>query len=90
MSIVVYDSQTRSMLQTDQQFPGLDGNKPGVQQNADGSFDVYFAPEPPAGKQNNWLQTVPGKGYNIIFRLYGPLQSWFDQTWRPSDPELVS
>jgi len=88
-SFTLYDNQTRSMLQTDQQFPGIDGNHPGVQQNEDGSFDVYFAPEPPTGKENNWLQTVPGKGYNIIFRLYGPLQSWFDQTWRPGDPELA-
>ena len=88
-SFTLYDNQTRSMLQTDQQFPGLDGNQPGIQQNEDGSFDVYFGPEPPAGQDSNWLQTVPGKGYNIIFRLYGPLQSWFDQTWRPGDPEPV-
>ena len=24
-----------------------------------------------------------------LFRLYGPLQPWFDKTWRPGDPELV-
>jgi len=88
-SFTLYDNQTRSMLQTDQQFPGIDGNQEGLQQNEDGSFDVYFGPEPPTDKESNWLQTVPGKGYNIIFRLYGPLQSWFDQTWRPSDPKLV-
>lgn len=88
-SFTLYDNQTRSMLQTDQQFPGIEGNQAGVQQNEDGSFDVYFGPEAPAGQENNWLQTVPGKGYNIIFRLYGPLQSWFDQTWRPSEIELV-
>jgi len=88
-SFTLYDNQTRSMLQTDQQFPGIDGNQPGLQQNEDGSFDVFIGPEPPAGKENNWLQTVPGKGYNIIFRLYGPLQSWFDQSWRLGDPELI-
>jgi len=88
-SFTLYDNQTRSMLQTDQQFPGIDGNQPGIQQNEDGSFDVYFGPEPLAGQESNWLQTVPGTGYNIIFRLYGPLQSWFDQTWRPGDPEPV-
>jgi len=88
-SFTLYDNQTRSMLQTDQQFPGIDGNQPGLQQNEDGSFDVFIGPEPPAGKENNWLQTVPGKSWNVIFRLYGPLQPWFDQTWRPGDPELV-
>jgi len=88
-SFTLYDNQTRAMLQTDQQFPGLDGNKKGLKQNADGSFDVYFGPQPPAGKEANWIQTVPGKGWNMLFRLYGPLKPWFDKTWRPSDPEVV-
>ena len=59
------------------------------QQAADGSYDVYFGPEAPAGKESNWIQTVPGKGWNMLFRLYGPLDPWFDKTWRPGDPELV-
>ena len=59
------------------------------QQNADGSYDVYFSPEAPAGKEGNWIQTVPGKGWNMLFRLYGPLDPWFDKTWRPGDPEVV-
>ena len=88
-SFTLYDNQTRAMLQTDQQFPGLDGNKKGLQKNADGSFDVYFGPEAPAGKEANWIQTIPGRGWNMLFRLYGPLQPWFDKTWRPSDPEVV-
>ncbi len=88
-SFTLYDNQTRAMLQTDQQFPGVASVDKGVQQNADGSFDVYFGPKVPAGKENNWIQTVPGKGWNMLFRLYGPLDPWFDKTWRPGDPELV-
>ncbi|WP_220480985.1 DUF1254 domain-containing protein [Marilutibacter penaei] len=88
-SFTVYDNQTRSMLQTDQQFPGLDSHKEGLAQNADGSFDIYFGPEAPAGKEANWIQTVPGKGFNALFRLYGPLQPWYDKTWRPGDFERV-
>lgn len=88
-SFTLYDNQTRSMLQTDQRFPGLDNNKKGLKKNADGSYDVYFGPKPPAGQDANWIQTVPGKGWNMLFRLYGPLKHWFDKTWRPSDPELV-
>ena len=88
-SFTLYDNQTRAMLQTDQQFPGLDNNKKGLQQNKDGSYDIYFGPKAPAGKEANWLQTVPGKGWNTIFRLYGPLEAWFDKTWKPGDPELV-
>ena len=50
--------------------------------NADGSVDLYFGPEPPVGKEANWVKTVPGKGWFGIFRLYGPEQEWFDRTWR--------
>jgi len=87
-SFTLYDNQTRSMLQTDQRFPGID-SLGDVQANADGSFDIYFGPQAPAGKESNWRQTVPGKSYNIIFRLYGPLESFYDQTWKPGDPEFV-
>ena len=24
----------------------------------------------------------PGKGWSVLFRLYGPLEPWFDKTWR--------
>jgi len=88
-SFTLYDNQTRAMLQTDQQFPGRASVDKEVVQNADGSYDMYFGPKPPAGKEGNWIQSVPGKGWNMLFRLYGPLQSWFDKTWRPGDPELV-
>ena len=40
-------------------------------------------------KEAIWLQTVPGKGWNTILRLYGPLEPWFDRTWMPGDPVLV-
>ena len=46
-------------------------------------------PEAPKGKESNWVQTVPGKGWNTILRLYGPLEPWFDKTWRPGEIELV-
>ena len=88
-SFTLYDNQTRSMLQTDAQFPGIGSNDKNVVQNEDGSYDVYFGPKPLKGKESNWVQTVPGKGWNTIFRLYGPLESWFDQTWRPGEIELL-
>jgi hypothetical protein len=49
--------------------------------------DVYFGPKPPPGKESNWVQTWPGKGWNVILRLYGPLQPWFEKTWRPGEIE---
>ena len=88
-SFTVYDSQTRSMLATDQPLPVVDSitNDPVV--NGDGSTDVYFAAKPPKGKEQNWVQTDPKKSFFIILRMYGPLEPWFDQTWRPSDVELM-
>jgi hypothetical protein len=88
-SFVVYDNQTRSMLQTDQQFPSVGNQKPGVVVNPDTSVDVWFGPTAPTGHEANWVQTVPGKGWNVILRLYGPLQPWFDKTWKPGEFEEV-
>jgi hypothetical protein len=54
-------------------------------QNADGSFDLYFGLTAPAGKEKNWMHTVPGKSYFVLLQLYSPMQSFFDQTWKPDD-----
>ena len=34
-------------------------------------------------------QTVPGKGWFVLIRLYGPLETWFDRSWKPGEFELV-
>lgn len=85
----VYDPQTRSMLQTDQPAPSLDSIQRDPEVNADGTIDVYFAPEAPEGKEANWIQTIPGKGWFTALRMYGPLEPWFDQSWKPGDIELL-
>ena len=54
------------------------------------SVDVYFGPKAPPGKEANWVQTWPGKGWSIILRLYGPEQAFFDKTWKPGEFEEVS
>ncbi len=88
-SLVVYDNQTRSMLQTDQQFPSIGSQKKGMVINPDRSVDVWFGPTAPAGHEPNWVQTVPGKGWSVLLRIYGPLQPWFDKTWKPGEIEWV-
>jgi len=55
----------------------------------DGSVDLYFGAEVPEGKEANWIQTVPGKGWLACLRLYGLLESWFDKTWRPGEIESI-
>jgi hypothetical protein len=77
------------MLQTDQQFPGASSQKQDIVINPDSSVDIWFGPESPPGKEANWIQTIPGKGWLTLLRLYGPLEPWFDKTWRPGEIELV-
>ena len=88
-SIIPYDTQTRSVLQTDQRDVALSSESGKVKANADGSVDIYFGPAAPPGKESNWVQTVPGKGWFTILRLYGALEPWFDKSWRPGEIELV-
>jgi hypothetical protein len=88
-AVTMYDTQTRSQLQTGQRFPTVGSQSKGIEKNADGSFDIYFGPKPPAGKEGNWLETVPGKSWFTILRMYGPLEAWIDKAWRPSEIERV-
>jgi len=88
-SVVVYDPQTRSELQTDQPYPSKNNKRDDLDVNNDGSVDLYFGPVAPKGKQKNWVQTVPGKGWFVLLRLYGPLEHWFDKTWQPGEFELI-
>jgi hypothetical protein len=76
------------MLQTDQKAPSVSSQNNGIKTNADGSVDGWFGPKAPAGFENNWVQTIPGKGWFMILRLYGPLEPWFNKTWRPGEIEL--
>ncbi|PSH65696.1 hypothetical protein CU102_19590 [Phyllobacterium brassicacearum] len=88
-SFTVYDNQTRSMLETDQKLAGIDSSQPGIKKNEDGSVTVWFSPEAPSGQEGNWVQTMPGKGWNSLLRLYAPLEPWFDKSWKPGDFERV-
>jgi hypothetical protein len=89
-SFMVYDNHTRSILETDQLTGGLDSNSEVLELNPDGSATVCFAPKAPEGKQGNWIQTIPGKGYNVLLSLYGPEQAWFEKTWMAGDFEPVN
>ena len=88
-SLIPYDTQTRSVLQTDQRDAGLSSETGTVAANADDSVDIYFAPTRPPGREN-WIQTVPGKSWFVYFRLYSPLEPWFDKSWRPGDIEELA
>jgi hypothetical protein len=61
-----------------------------LQKNADGSVDIYIGPEPPAGKESNWLYTPAGQKWFPWFRVYGPEQAILDKSWRLPDIERVN
>ncbi|HEY5858061.1 MAG TPA: DUF1254 domain-containing protein [Aldersonia sp.] len=88
-SVTLYDNQTRSMLHTPQRFPRAGSQSyptPAAAADADGSTTVHLGPDRPDGvAAGNWIQTDPGKGFFVILRLYSPLASFFDKTWRPSE-----
>ncbi|NNE17464.1 MAG: DUF1254 domain-containing protein, partial [Myxococcales bacterium] len=90
-SITLYDNQTRSMLQSDQRIPSVILGQRNLRRNEDESITLWFGPKEPRDRKMraNWVQTIPGKGWNAVFRLYGPQEEWFDQTWRLADMELV-
>jgi len=93
-SLTLYDNQTRSMLQTPQKYPRAGSQSypsPAAETAEDGSTIVYFGPEQPEGvSRGNWIQTDPNKGWFTILRLYSPLPSFFDKSWRPSEIELAN
>ena len=92
-SFTLYDNQTRSMLDTPQRYPRAGSQtypSPAAVADADGSTTIYFGPTQPEGvKRGNWIQTVPGKGWFTLLRLYSPLESFFTKEWRLSEIELV-
>jgi hypothetical protein len=92
-SFTMYDNQTRSMLDTPQRYPRAGSQSypsPAAEPNAEGSTTIYFGPKQPEGvKRGNWIQTMPGKGWFAILRLYSPLEPFFTKQWRPSEIELV-
>jgi hypothetical protein len=92
-SLTLYDNQTRSMLQTPQRFPRAGSQSyptPAAVAQPDGSTVVYIGPkQPPNVPPGNWIQSVPGKSWFVILRLYSPLESYFDKSWRLSEIEEV-
>jgi hypothetical protein len=85
-SLTLYEAENASGLANGQPFPSL-GSRDQPAPNADGSTDVYLGPKAPAGKERNWMATVPSKGYFTVLRLYSPTEAAIDKSWKPGDIE---
>ena len=86
-SFSVYDVETRSLIDTGKRSDV--SSRMDLAVNDDGSVDLYFGPEAPAGLENNWVKTTPGRGWFTYFRLYGPAQEFFDRAWKLNDIERL-
>jgi hypothetical protein len=88
-SVTVYDPDTRSEIVTDQAKAALRSLFEVKDKAAESSVDLYFGPNVPAAKEGQWIKTIPGKGWFVYLRLYGPEDPAFDGSWKPGDFEKV-
>jgi len=87
-SATVYDRATHAPIRN-ARWPSRSSQTPGLQKNADGSVDVYFGPNPPPGKESNWVPSSADGGFEVLFRFYGPEKPLFEKTWRLPDIKKV-
>jgi hypothetical protein len=85
-SMTLYDVDTRCIIKNEQQIADR-SSRMDLLENADGSIDLYFGPDAPAGKEQNWIPTVAGKAWFPYFRLYSPKQEFLDKSWVLPDIE---
>lgn len=83
-SVTAYDADTFNFIDTDQKRPSLSSLKD-LARNADGSIDLYFSQHEPGDNSGNWIKTVPGKGFLLLLRMFGPTQNFYDATWTLGD-----
>jgi hypothetical protein len=88
-SATAYDRATHALIR-DMARSGRSSQSPDLKKNADGSVDIYFGPNAPAGKESNWVPTKPGGKFEVLFRFYRPEKPVFDKTWKLPDIERVA
>jgi len=86
-SVTVYDAQTRSQVQTNQDKAALRSLSELRELGSSGSAELYFGPTAPAGQEARWIKTTAGRGWFAYIRIYGPEAAAFDGSWKPGDFE---
>jgi hypothetical protein len=67
----------------------LDSKTPDLKYNQDGSIDLSIGPRAPEGYESNHMKTASDDGWFVYFRLYAPLQPFFDKTLKLPDFEVI-
>jgi hypothetical protein len=87
-SVCVYDANTRSILDTGRPKSAINSYAE-LPVNEDGSVDLYFGPTPPSSGETGWIKTKPDEGFFMYFRFYGPLEPFYDKSWKLNDVAKV-
>ena len=88
-SNTVYDVDTRSIIATAQDKGSISSINDAPRPGADGSIELLFGPDPPPEGTQNWVRTIPGKGWFAYFRIFGPDPGAFDGSWKLGDIEAI-
>jgi hypothetical protein len=81
-SVVLYDYDTRAMIENRQGKTEVNSRQPLVK-SRDGSVRLVFSPTTPASVPDvNWIQTNSKKSFFAYFRRYSPTKAFFDRSWK--------
>jgi len=85
-AVTIYNVTDGTMPETPQLLPSKNSLNESIAKNQNGSIDLYFGPaKPESVADTNWIQTVKGRDFMAVIRLYGADIEFFDQTWKPDD-----
>jgi hypothetical protein len=91
-ALTLYSENTRRPYDNggaDIRSANLDSRLPDLVKNPDGSIDLYVGATAPEGFEKNSMKTTGDDGWFVYFRLYAPLQPFFDKTFSLPDFEVV-
>jgi hypothetical protein len=87
-SITAYDNEG-FMMSNDLNRFGI-RSRDDVTYNADGSLDIYFAPQCPSGApESNWIPSLHGP-VALQFRLYSPAEAYLNGSWQPPGIQRIN
>jgi hypothetical protein len=88
-SVIAYGMDTKAFIYNEVEKVGISSyDAAALDVNPDGSIDVYFGQEAPAGLESNWIPTA-GEDFFILFRFYGPEDAFFDKSFVLPDVERI-
>ena len=87
-ALTAYDLKTAAFIR-EMPSAGVSSIDKNLEVNKDGTVDLYMGPEPPKGKEGNWIPTAKDQQYCMLFRFYGAENSVFTKTWQLNDLELI-